>query len=575
MKSLTHILVLLALLLTLTAGSCGDRIVPSARVHAELSLIPPLSPGALDPIRPGCGDYRLIVTLETDALGAGMRVAGPPGAVDVVWNLSGPGMALSDPPAAPRIFNEDNREIFGVEGNEEHLPVAANFVLLVSGVQAGQTLQLEMGHEGPGSNGTWVTITNARQDPGETLAQFQVTQEYQTASVDLCSSEPMPPLEPEPAPLPPRVLAFFYPWWGTVAEPEPPYTCGGDAFGWVREVDGRMRFMTAHSPIAQDGARTIYTQTACWMQWTDDEGRTGWLYDVTEANFLAEQMQLAHASGIDGFITSVHGDNAFEMDFLQNTVLPVAAQTDFLVAPLYETPEGQENNGWSFDDATDIAQVGGHLRRLVAITAAAPASLRLTDADGVEKVVIFVDPSLLARFPEPEHWAAIRALADEAGVPYALWGGPGAFTQVFLAGFDGVFNDLEVIETYEPALGLSPYELRDERRLAYRATAWTAREFGMYYALPVVPGWGPFPAEPNAPIVPRDYGSPGDDGAYYRVRWEDALENFPHWIVITSWNEWAEATEVEPSQQYPPSRFDYLRATYQYACRWRNPDGDC
>ncbi len=528
-----------------------------------------------DPVRAGCGDYRLIVTVETDALGVGVRVSGPPNVVDVVWNLSGPGLGV-ELDAAPRVFNEDNREIFGVEANEAHEPIEAAFVLLVSGVQAGQRLQLEMGHEGAGPLGTWVKVSNARDDvPGEELARFQVTSEYQAVSVDLCASAPMPPLEPTPAPLPPRVLAFFYPWWGTVAEPQGPYTCSGDAFGWVREVEGQVRFVTAHTPIFQDGERTIYTQTACWMQWTDDTGRSGWLYDVSEVNFLAEQMQLARQNGIDGFLVSVHGDNTYEMDYLQNIALPTAAQADFLVGALYERPEGAEFGGWSFDEATDIALVGGHLRRLVEMLAQSPAALRLEDAQGVEKVVIFVDPAVVARFTTPEQWAAIRALVDEAGIPYALWGGPAAFTQVFLGGFDGVFNDLEVIETYEPALGLPPYALRDERRLAYRATAWTARELGMYYALPVVLGWGPSPVHPQETSIPRDYGFPGDDGAYYRVRWEDATENDPHWVVITSWNEWAEATEIEPSDVYPPSRYDYLGATARYACRWRTPQAAC
>ena len=539
-----------------------------------VALPVPARAAPTDPIRPGCGDYRLLVTLETDAVGVGIRVSGPPGEVDVVWNVSGPDMGLGvlgGPEVAPRIFNEDNREIFGIEANDANEPTEANFLLLVSGVQQGQTLQLEMGQEGAGPLGTWITVSNARDDvPGQELGRFQLSGEYQAVSVDICSSAPMPALEPSNAPLPPRVLAFFYPWWATVAEPEG-YTCGGDAFGWVREVDGQNRFMTAHTPIFQDGERAIYTQTACWMQWTDDTGRSGWLYDVTEPNFLAEQMQLARTNGIDGFLVSVHGDNAFEMDYLENTALPTAAQADFLVGALYEAPE----SGWSFDDEADIALIGGHLRRLVEMLGNAPAALRLTDAEGVEKVVIFIDPAAVARFVQPEQWAAIRALADEAGIPYALWGGPAAFTQVFLSGFDGVFNDLEVIETYESGLELPPYALRDERRLAYRATAWIARELGMYYALPVVTGWGPSPTDPEAPIVPRDYGFAGDDGAYYRVRWEDAVENFPHWIVLTSWNEWAEATEIEPSDAYPPSRYDYLGATARYACQWRDPNAVC
>jgi hypothetical protein len=131
------------------------------------------------------------------------------------------------------------------------------------------------------------------------------------------------------------------------------------------------------------------------------------------------------------------------------------------------------------------------------------------------------------------------------------------------------------VETIEAPLGLPPYALRDERRLAYRGAAWAARERGMALALPVVLGWEGAEAirGPEDIQLPRDYGAPGEYGTYYRVRWEDALEQSPDWIVITSWNEWVEGTELEPSDTYPPSRFDYLEATWQYACRWRVDDG--
>lgn len=534
-------------------------ISASSPIELPPADIPPLQLAEAGPVRPGCGDYRLLVTLETDALGAGARVAGPEGAVDVVWNLDGPGLALTDPPAAPRIFNEDNREIFGVEANEAHELVTARFILLVSGVQPGQMLTLEMGQEAPGANGTAVTVANARNgldEAGPVLDSFQLNGEIRTGTIDLCAAEAMPAPPPNASPVPPRLVAFFYPWWGTTAGPD----CAGDASGW----QGEGSFVTPHTPIAQDGDWTIYTQTGCWMTWTDDNGRTGQIYDVTDTSFLAEQMQLAQAAGMDAFAVSVHGDNAYEMNFLAERALPTAQRANFRVAALYEAPEG----GWTYDDAADAALVGEHLRRIVETAAQNPAYLTLSDDDN--RPVIFIDPAVIARLTTPEAWTAVRAEMDKAGAPTFLFGGPAAFSQVFTAGLDGVFNDLEVIETFEIPLELPPYALRDERRLAYRAAAWTAREQEMPFALPVVLGWDTAVVRPgDSAVIPRDYGRPGDDGAYYRTRWEDALENSPDWIVITSWNEWAEGTEIEPSDVYPPSRFNYLVAAKEYACIWR------
>ncbi len=582
---LLSVFLFFALLLSACSGGAevgGERTPPPepnlaavqpARTPDPQANVPPLQLPDAGPVRPGCGDYRLLVTLESDASDAGVRVSGPANAVDVVWSLSGPGLAYSDSPTLPRVVNDDNRDLFGLEGNDGHERLTARFVLLVTGVQAGQRLELEMGHESPGEAGTRITVANAPERmevPGQELASFQVTQEYQTASVDLCAAEPMPAPQ-EAAALPPRLLAFYYPWWSTTAEPKPPYRCGGDSFGWLREVDGRLTLVTGHTPIAQDGDRVIYQETACWQEVADERGRTGTIYDVQESHFLAEQMQTAKAYGLDGFAVSVHGDNPQEMQFLQDKALPVAREIGFSVTPLYEAPE----TGWSYDDQADMEKVGEHLRTLVEMMAGQPATLTVTGKDGVEKVVLFVDPATLIRFPSPEAWTTIRSVVDQAGTPYFLWSGPGAFSWLFLSGFDGAYNDLEVIETLEAPLGLPPYALRDERRLAYRATAWAARERDMPLALPVVLGWEGAEALRSEEDVSlsRDYGAPGDYGKYYRVRWEDALEQSPDWVVITSWNEWAEGTELEPSDTYPPSRFDYLQATWQYACRWRGGDG--
>jgi len=40
-----------------------------------------------------------------------------------------------------------------------------------------------------------------------------------------------------------------------------------------------------------------------------------------------------------------------------------------------------------------------------------------------------------------------------------------------------------------------------------------------------------------------------DGGQFYKNRWNDALSLQPDWISITSWNEWHEGTEIEPSKE--------------------------
>src|SRR5207249_1860252 len=39
-------------------------------------------------------------------------------------------------------------------------------------------------------------------------------------------------------------------------------------------------------------------------------------------------------------------------------------------------------------------------------------------------------------------------------------------------------------------------------------------------------------------------------GATYSTLWRQAIAAHPNWILITSWNEWHEGTEIEPSKEF-------------------------
>ena len=81
-----------------------------------------------------------------------------------------------------------------------------------------------------------------------------------------------------------------------------------------------------------------------------------------------------------------------------------------------------------------------------------------------------------------------------------------------------------------------------------------------------------------------------EDGDYYKSRWEDAISMNPDWITITSWNEWHEGTEIEPSEEHGDKALeqtkDYIkefksgdpkrdvRTTWTQRCREINPDAN-
>jgi hypothetical protein len=57
-----------------------------------------------------------------------------------------------------------------------------------------------------------------------------------------------------------------------------------------------------------------------------------------------------------------------------------------------------------------------------------------------------------------------------------------------------------------------------------------------------------------------------NNGAIYKTSWEAAIASRPDWVTITSFNEWFEGAQIEPSVTYGTS---YLNLTHQWICQWR------
>jgi hypothetical protein len=83
----------------------------------------------------------------------------------------------------------------------------------------------------------------------------------------------------------------------------------------------------------------------------------------------------------------------------------------------------------------------------------------------------------------------------------------------------------------------------------------------------VIPGWDETRLGRNNPgdvtLVNRN------DGATYNASWQSALKSNPEWVTITSYNEWFEGTQIEPSVTYGNK---YLDLTRNWACQYK---GNC
>jgi hypothetical protein len=109
--------------------------------------------------------------------------------------------------------------------------------------------------------------------------------------------------------------------------------------------------------------------------------------------------------------------------------------------------------------------------------------------------------------------------------------------------------------------GISPYAIAWSANPRGQLASWGAKARvaapDKLYIPPVSPGCDDHLV--RAANWVRDRGA----GSYYDAAWLGAIDASPAWaVVVSTWNEWLEATQIEPSVQYGDQ---YLQMTRQYA----------
>lgn len=261
-------------------------------------------------------------------------------------------------------------------------------------------------------------------------------------------------------------------------------------------------------------------------------------YSTDENNDIERIVDQAMAAGVSGFISSWWGQANVSNDRFQR-LLDVIGERDFKTSLYFETLR----EGVPLADTAMIAELSYALREY----GQHPAFLRWDD-----RPVIFIWAS--GRIPA-ERWRTILARVREAAGP-AYFVGMGCDT-IDLDVFDGV-HDYTVNQ---------PADLARHQRMC---GAKTRNHFLLspggqrkLWAATVMPGYDDRALADRAEhlLVARDAGN------YYRATWQAALASNPDLLLITSWNEWAENTQIESSLLYGDL---YERLTREYAQPWRS-----
>jgi hypothetical protein len=245
-------------------------------------------------------------------------------------------------------------------------------------------------------------------------------------------------------------------------------------------------------------------------------------YDSHDPKVIDTHLHEAKDAGLSGFIVSWWAKNDFH-DQGMPLLLDAASKRGMKITVYYETvPRDTPTVEGAVDDLTYIVSKYGshqawlkvHDQPVIFIYGRAIGQLKL---DGWQKVI--------AAFRKKNPGGAVF-IGDQISAAAAVT-------------FDG-------IHTYNPTgstKGKSVEEIR----------AWAKTTFPDWVHLAgpqriacitVIPGYDDSvqpSRKPPRPITDRH------DGATYQVMWEEAIAANPDWILVTSWNEWHEGSEIEPS----------------------------
>lgn len=316
------------------------------------------------------------------------------------------------------------------------------------------------------------------------------------------------------------VLAFHYPWYGARDGPDG---------GWIHwgEPDGESIPSSAHYPLLGP-------------------------YDSLDPAIIEAQIRLAQGAGIDGFIVSWWGPGAREEEAFA-LLLEQAEELGFRATIYFESVRPAD---WPVLTSLDVAR---ELEYLLEAYGGSDAFLRLWG-----KPVVFVY-NAEAHGRGPGFWGEARSILEDR------WG------EVILIGdyraeeFDGVFDGAHAYIELDPGEASRAFERYSARSVAAPGTGFdgimAAIEDSGRLVLTrrvscgtVVPGYDDREVRDPGIIVGRR------GGATYDEYWDMAEEADVDWVLITSWNEWHEGTEIEPSLEHG---FDALAQTGERAAGFK------
>ena len=309
---------------------------------------------------------------------------------------------------------------------------------------------------------------------------------------------------------PRRVMAFYYPWYGL---PEGPGG-KGRTMHWGH-IDARNKDIEASTNYPTIGA-----------------------YDSHDPELIERHCMWVKEAGIDTLIVSWWGHGEYS-DVAVPQILDACRAKGISVALYYETcPNPKSPEATARDLARIVERHGRH-----------PAYLKVNG-----KPVIFIYVRAVEQLGLTGWLRTASLLKKSPETDAVLIGDNLSF------GAANVFDGIHTYNTAGKIRQKSVDTIRDWANSRYPEWTTIADRSGRISTLTIIPGYDDTKIRKPGLAVPRH------NGRSYAAQWEQAIEADPHWVLITSFNEWHEGSEIEPSVEFGRA---YLDLTAKYAKRFK------
>ena len=298
------------------------------------------------------------------------------------------------------------------------------------------------------------------------------------------------------------------------------------------------------------------------VKWQDghlEEPKSG-EYSSTDQHVIDQQIELATAYGIDFFVVSWWGPGTSTDEVLQHSVLSSSLAHDIDFAVNYES-DGRliaSDGGINLDDSRNQNTLASDVRYLEATYWTNPQYLRV---NGANVLMLYASHKFtgdvageLARLRQQSaaDGFSMYVVGDEV-----YWGGAAQEDPARLQAFDAI----SAYNMYSPNLDSDRFN--DRVSSEYSTWQQMADSRGVGFVPDAMPGYDDSATRPDAkhpplPPNPTLFGQQVDVALAH-------IESPTNMLLITSWNEWNEATAIEPSMRFARQYLDALERALESA----------